>query len=492
MVDIELREGLRRQVQDMAKKKEFVISWISEHGKDLYPYSDAIWSFAELGCEELVSSRLLVELLKRYGFSTQVGVAGIPSAFVASYGEGKPVIGINCEYDALPGLSQHPAPEKSPVVEGAPGHGCGHNLLGVGGIIAAVAIKEWLATTGVKGTIMVLGAPAEEICVGKPYMARAGIFQGIDAIIDWHPWTYNSANYDTCNAYFNVKYHFRGRAAHGNAPWEGRSALDSAILMGHAIELLREHIEPGHTDAANTINYTFSDVGPEYPNVVPDRSTVWVIGRITTSEEMEKIIKRINRCAEAASLATETSFKMEFITASHEKIPNKTLSSVLYQNLIEVGPPRFDPDEQAFAQKMQRDLGVGEIGLVEDVMEFQEGASAVTDNSEYSWFAPFAMVWLTAAPAGVGWHNWQVAASVRGAIGKKAMTMAAKVLGTSAVDLLSQPKIVQDGKREFHKRLAGRKYRSLIPKGVDPPIDINRKAMDKYRTLMEKHYEKPV
>ena len=479
-------------MKDTAKEKNFVISWIDDHGKDFYAYSDAIWSFAELGCEEFLSSRLLVDLLEHHGFQVEVGVGGMPTAFVARCGEGKPVIGINCEYDALAGLSQHPTPEKTPVVEGAPGHGCGHNLLGVGSIMAAVAIKEWLAMTGSTGTIIVLGAPAEEICVGKPYMARAGIFQEIDVIIDWHPWEQNGANYDTCNAYFNAKYHFRGRTAHGNAPWEGRSALDSALLMGHAIELLREHITPGHPDAANTINYTFSDVGPEYPNVVPDRSTVWVIGRITTSEEMEGIIERIHRCAEAASLATETSFEMEFVTASHEKIPNKTLSSVLYRNLIEVGPPKFDPDEQAFAKKMQRDLGVDEIGLVEDVMEFQGGSSAVSDNSEYSWFAPFAMLWLTGAPAGLGWHNWQVAASVRGTIGKKAMTVAAKVLAMSAVDLLFQPQAIDEAKKEFSKSLAGRTYRSLIPEGVGPPTDINRKTMEKYRTLMEEHYEKPV
>jgi len=375
------------------------------------------------------------------------------------------------------------------VVEGAPGHGCGHNILGVGSIMAAAAMKQWMGETGQTGTIMVLGAPAEEICVGKPFMARAGLFQDIDAIIDWHPWDHNGANYETCNAYFNVKYHFRGRTTHGNAPWEGRSALDGALLMGHAIELLREHIPPGHPDAANTINYTFSDVGPEYPNVVPDRSTIWVVGRITTSEEMEQIIKRLHKCAEGASLATETSLTMEFITATHEKIPNKTLSSVLYRNLVEMGPPKFDPDEQAFARKMQNDLGVEEAGLVEDIMEFQGGASAVTDNSEYSWFAPFAMFWITGAPAGIGWHNWQVAASARTSIGKKAMTVASKVLASSGVDLLTQPQTIEEAKKELSERLAGRTYRSQIPAGVEPPVNFNRETMEKYRKSMEKHYQ---
>jgi len=471
------------------KGKAFVTSWIDQNHQPFVELSDAVWSYAELGCEEFLSSRRHVEVLESRGFEVQAGVAGLPTAFVASWGSGGPVIGINCEYDALPGLSQQPIPEKKPVVPGAPGQGCGHSILGSGGTMAAVAIKEWLAATGLKGRVVVLGTPAEEVCVGKPFMARAGLFQGFDAIIDWHPWQYNGANFDTCNAYFNVKYHFQGRTAHGNAPWDGRSALDSAVLAGHAIELLREHITPGCPEAANTINYTFSDVGPEYPNVVPDRSTLWVIGRITTAEEMAKIIERIHKCAEAASLATETSWKMEFLTATHEKIPNKTLSTVLYRNLVEIGPPRFDAAEQEFARKMQRDLGVQETGLSTKILEFGGGASGVTDNSEFSWFAPFAMVWTAAGPENIGWHNWQVTASVKGGIGRKSMIAAAKVLAASAVELYTQPRILEEAKQEQAERLAGREYRPVIPQEAEPPVEINRKTMEKYRALMKEHYE---
>lgn len=478
-------------MEKIGKEKDFVISWIDDHYKEFYGYADSIWSFAELGFEEFLSSRLLVDLFKSQGFKVEEGVAGLPTAFIASWGSGKPVIGISGEYDALPGLSQHAVPEKNPVVEGAPGHGCGHNIFGVGSAIAAIAAKEWLAREGLQGTVMFLGTPAEEIAAGKAYMARAGLFHGIDAFIDWHPWYYNSANYDMCNGYFSVRYHFRGRTAHGNSPWHGRSALDAAMLMGHAIEILREHVPPGHhPDAANTINYTFSDVGPEYPAVVPDRSTIWVVGRIRTSEEMEGIIARIHKCAEAASIATETSVKRDFISAVHEKIPNKILSSVLYQNLVELGPPSFDPDEEEFARKMQRDLGVEETGLAEEVMGFQEGYSVVCDNSEYSWLAPFAMIWIKAAPAGFGWHNWQVTALARSTIGKKAMVVAAKVLAASAVDLFTKPQIIEEAKQELSKRLGGRQYSSLIPEDLSPPIDLNRKTMEKYRALMEKYYEK--
>ena len=471
------------------EQKTAAVSWIDEHCEAFYPYANAIWSYAELACEEHRSSALLVKLLRDRGFEVDAGVAGMPTAFVARWGSGAPVIGINCEYDALAGLSQKVTADKNPLVEDAPGHGCGHNILGVGSVLAAVAVKEWLLQTDAKGTVVVFGTPAEEVCIGKPYMARAALFEGIDAIIDWHPWAYNGANYDTCNAYFNMKYHFDGRTAHGNSPWEGRSALDSAILMGHALELLREHIPPGHPDAANTINYTFSDVGPEYPSVVPDRATLWVVGRITTSDEAADIIQRIHKCAEGASLATGTTCKKEFITATHEKIVNKTLSAVLYKNLVEIGAPKFEQSEQEMAKKMQRDLGVEALGLNEDIMEFQGGSSAVSDNSEYTWFAPFAMVWLTSGPCGIGWHNWQIVASAY-EVGRKPMVKAAQVLAASAVELILNPQIIAEAKEEFAKRLSGRKYRPIIPAESDPPIDINRKTMEKYRPLMERHYEK--
>lgn len=469
--------------------KAFVLAWIDRHAEAFYPCADALWSFAELGCEETKSSDLLIRVLEKHGFAVERGVAGLPTAFVARWGKGTPVIGLNCEYDSLPGLSQQREFTKRPIVDGAPGHGCGHNLLGIGSIIAALAIKEWLSRSGQEGTVKVLGCPAEEMCIGKPFMARAGCFSGFDAIIDWHPWSHTSANYDTCNAYFNLKYHFRGRTAHGNSPWGGHSALDSGLLMGHAIELLREHIRPGTSEAANTINYTFSDVGPEYPSVVPDRTTVWVVGRITESREMEEVMKRIHRCAEGASIATGTSWEMEFITATHEKIPNRTLASLIYRNLLEIGPPRFDESEQNAAREIQRELGLPEVGLVEEVMEFGGRSSAVSDNAEFSWFAPFAMAWILSAPSGMSWHNWQVAAFAGTSVGRKAMTLASKVLATSTVDLITQPVVLLEARKEFSNRLSSKVYRPLIPEDAPPPVGINRKTMEKYRSLMEAHYE---
>ncbi len=482
-------------MKDLMDAVAFVTRKVDELGDSFFAHAAAVWNFAELGCEEFCSSRLLAGVLQDHDFQVRTAVADLPTAFVARWGSGRPVIAFSCEYDALPGLSQQPleldeVPKRVPVIEGAPGHGCGHNLLGVGDILAAVSAKEWLVKEGRPGTILVFGTPAEEICVGKPFMARAGLFEGVDAVLDWHPWNHNSANYDACNAYFNVKYHFHGCTAHGNSPWTGRSALDSALLMAHAIEMLREHIKPGPPGAANTINYTFSDVGPEYPNVVPDRSTVWVVGRIADSEEMRNIIARVHKCAEGAALATGTNWEMEFMTASHERIPNRTLSAVLHRHFVELGAPEFDSKEQEFARKMQRELGVEEKGITREIFSFEEGHCALCDNSEYSWFAPFAMVWVAAAPAGTAWHNWHVVASAGSSIGKKAMVLASKVLAASCTELFLKPETIEESKREMSQRLDGRIYKTLIPEGVAPPLDINRATMGKFRPFMEERRAK--
>ena len=470
---------------------QVIAKWVDDHGPRFFPYAQAVWSYAELAGQEIRSANLLTRVLREQGFDVLEGVANMPTAFVARWGEERPVIAISCEYDALPGLSQQLTENRQPLVDGAPGHGCGHNLLGVGGIIAATAIKEWLERYHVAGSVVVLGTPGEEICLGKPFMARAGLFEGLDAILDWHPWSYNLATYDVCAAYFSLKFHFSGRTAHGNAPWYGRSALDAALLMGHAIELLREHIPPGDPEAAHTINYTFSDTGPEFPSVVPDRASLWVIGRLSTAELVEEVVERISKCAEGAALATGTAVKREFVTATHEKLPNQTLAKVAHRNFQQIGPPRFSEEEHLLARRMQRAQGVTGTGLSEEILPFGPAWTALSDNSEYSWFAPFAVISVAAVPPGLGWHNWQVTALCGGEIGQKAMLTAAKVLAASAVELLLNPETIAAAQRELAQRLAERPYRPLIPTEATPPVDLNRPTMDKYRSLMQEHYLNP-
>lgn len=463
--------------------KQFLLNWIDSNKSEFHQAADAIWGCCELSMEEYKSSAVLIELLEKYGFTVDKGVAGMPTAFVATCGDKGPVIGFSAEYDCLPGLSQEIGVEKKAISAGAPGHGCGHNLLGVGAVFAAIALKEMLQEKKLSAVVKLFGTPAEELCIGKPFMARAGLFEGVDIFLDWHPWNYNRADYDACNAYFNIKYSFKGRTAHGNSPWFGRSTLDAAMLMGHAVEMLREHIRPSTCglDAANTINYTFSDVGPEFPSVVPDRTTAWYVGRFDTCELMNEVIGRVNKCAEAAAMATETSVEIDLITATHDKIPNKVLAEVMHKNLQEIGAPSFTAEEQELVKTMQKNSGVSETGLDETIMPFGGGSTVLCDTSEYSWFAPYATIWLTMAPVGVGWHNWLVVSCAGGSIGKKALDVAAKVMAATAVDAVLNPQIIDAAKAELKERLASREFIKLIPDTVNPPLEINRATMAKYR-----------
>ena len=470
---------------DVKRVKSELVDWIDENKDEFSAAARYIWEQAELSMEEINSSAKLMELLEKYGFEIEKGVAGVPYAFIATYDAGGPVIGINAEYDALPGLSQDTCTSKTPIKCEGPGHGCGHNLLGAGGVNAAIALKVICEKDDIPVTIKLFGAAAEEICIGKPYMAREGLFKDVDVFFDWHPWCYNRADYDTCNAYFNIKYHFKGQACHGNSPWYGRSAFDAAMLQGHAVEMLREHIRPSMCglDAANTINYTFSDTGPEIPSVVADRTTAWYIGRFDRAELMVDVIDRINKCAEGAALATGTTVEIETVTACHDKLENVTLAEVMHKNMEEIGVPHFTEEEQNYAKGLQKALDIEPTGLDETIMPFGGGGTALCDTSEYSWFAPYATIWVTAGPAGTGWHNWTTVACTGTDIGFKALNSAAKIIAASALDVIAEPAIIDKAKAELAEKLTEREYIKLLPDDAVPPVGINKEKMEKFRQI---------
>lgn len=462
--------------------KKFVVDYILEKHETFHDVSQKIWNCPELGMEEVEALKLLTTLLKNNEFTVESNAAGMPTAFVATYGSGKPVIAFSSEYDALPGVSQQVDYKKSPVFEGAPGHGCGHNLIAVGGIMAAVALKEAMKKYKLNGTIKVYGTPGEELCVGKPVMGNAGIFADADIILDWHPLNNNSANYVSSPAYFNIKYHFKGRTCHGNSPWHGRSAFDAAILQGHAVEMLREHIKPGTSEsAAKTINYTFSDVGPEYPCVVPDRTTAWYLGRFPTNEEALDVMRRIDKCAEGAAMATETTVEKEIITINREMLPNVTVAKVLYDNLIELGEPIFSEEEKEFIKNLQSEVGEG-YPTVEGIQPFGEEDIPVTDTVEYSWNAPYGILRLVLWPA-PAFHNWMITACAGNSHGKKVLDKAAQILAASAVDFITNPSLISKAKEEFKEKMKGKEYNSLLPEGTPVPLSINHEIMKKYRGL---------
>jgi amidohydrolase len=459
--------------------KQALEEWIESNKDEFVECAMYIHAHPELGMQEFRAHAKLTELAAKHGFTVTSGVAGMPTAFVARYGEGHPQIAFSIEYDCLPGLSQKASAMHDPVVQGGPGHGCGHNLLGTGALLAGVAFRYIMEKFGLSGTIVMFGTPAEELCIGKPFMAREGLFKGVDAFLDWHPVPTNTFVSRFSNAYFNKYYHFTGKAAHGNAPWNGRSALDAGMLMAHAVELLREHISPGSERAANTMNYTFSDTGPEFPSVVPDKTSLWIVGRFNTTETMVDAMERLDACARGTAMATQTTVISELVTAINDKIPNETLAHLVHANYKRFGQMEITEDEQNFVKEMQRNEGQEETGLVQIELPPCEYDSGVSDISEYSWHAPTAMFRPAVFPPPV-LHNWKVAAASGSSIGKRAVAYAAKVLSCSAADLVLQPDILKKAKDEHDKRLGGRTYTCLIPDEVQPPLTANKQAMEKY------------
>lgn len=461
--------------------KRYMNQWIEEHKDEFYEIADKLWSHPELGLEEFYAHFLLTELLRRHGFTVESGQAGMPTAFIATYGKGRPCVGINAEYDCLPGMSQRSdVAHFCPIVDGAPGQGCGHNLLGTTAVLSAVALRYAMEEHNISGTIKVLGSPYEEGSVGKPLIAAAGYYRELDFILDWHPWEYNRADYDKCNSVFVLEFTFHGKTAHGAYPWEGKSALDAGMLFGMSLEMLREHIKPNGPEAANTINYTFQNCGPLFANIIPNITTVQLYARFADMDTSKNAFGRIIDCANGVALATQTTVDYEVITYTHNKIPNKTLAEVIHKNLEFYGPPDFTDDEQDFAREMQNNMGVIPNGLDTTIQPFGPSETCICDTSEFSWNAPYATLWLTMAPSGAGWHNWMVTACAGNSIGKKTMDRAAQILTSSCIEIMTSPETIDQAKREWKERMDGKKYESLLPADHKPPLGINRDIMEKY------------
>ena len=409
-----------------------------------------IWDWAEMGYKEEKSAALLQKTLEDAGFRIRKGVAGIPTAFVAEFGSGSPVIGILGEYDALPGLSQQAVPEKQPA-GGAAGHACGHHLFGTASAAAAIAVKEWLQDSGQPGTIRFYGCPAEEGGSGKVYMVRAGLFDDLDAALHWHPDDSNNANPGAALANKSAKFRFHGISAHAaGAPERGRSALDGVEAMNYMVNLMREHI-PQET----RIHYVITD-GGKAPNVVPDFAEVYYYARHDTRKEVIEVFDRIVKAAEGAALGTGTTMDYEIIGGTHELLPNLALQQVMYRNLQAVGGITYTPEEAIFAGKIAQSLGrdnlqPGEANRIEPLQEVGR-ADGSTDVGDVSITVPTAglsaATWVPGTPA----HSWQAVAAGGTGIGTKGMMVAAKTLAATAIDLMSDPETLARAKAEFAER----------------------------------------
>lgn len=445
--------------QDLAKKK--IIQSLQTKTKNYEQIAQKIWSFAELGYKEQKSSILLQETLKQAGFSIQPGVAGIPTAFVATYGSGGPIIGILGEYDALPGLSQDSIPTKRSLGSAA-GHACGHHLFGTGSAAAAIAVKEWLKESGQKGTIQFFGCPAEEGGSGKVYMAREGLFKQVDAVLHWHPNDINSTSNTSSLANKTGKFRFYGLSSHAAAsPERGRSALDAVEAMDFMANMMREHVP-----STTRIHYVITN-GGKAPNIVPDYAEVYYYVRSPQREVVEDVWNRLEKAAEGAALGTGTRFELEVIGGVYELLPNDALAKVLDQNFVSIGGYVLNAKEKAFAKQLQETIGMrkADLNLTNIINPGLPDplSNGSTDVGDISWLVPtIGLVSATWVP-GTSAHSWQAVASGGTSIGTQGMMLAAKTMATTAIDLYKNPALIQAAKQELKKRQGeGFQYKPLL------------------------------
>ncbi|MGB4771977.1 MAG: amidohydrolase [Chitinophagaceae bacterium] len=421
-----------------------------------------IWDYAEVGYKEVKSSGLLQEELKAQGFKVEAGVAGIPTAFVATYGSGSPVIGILAEYDALPGIMQDAVPERK-IAEGKQaGHACGHHLFGTASVAAGIAIKKQMMATGMKGTIKVYGCPAEEGGSGKVYMTRDGLFKGVDVMLHWHPGDENAVWLDGALANKSAKFRFYGVSAHAaGAPERGRSALDAVEAMNNMVNMMREHIP-----SSTRIHYVITS-GGKAPNVVPDYAEVYYYVRHPEKTTVVSIFDRVAKAAEGAALGTETTMKYEIIGGTHDLLLIDTLNHAMYRNLQLAGGVMYSAEDLAFGKKIQTSFpfnypDVKDAGMIKPLVVPVNASPGSTDVGDVSYNVPTVGFSTATWVPGTAAHSWQAIAAGGTDIGAKGMLVAAKTLSNMAMDLLNDPALIEAAKKEFRVKLGSYQYKALL------------------------------
>lgn len=480
----------------MDKYKEIALTAIDEKKDMICSVADEIWSHPELSLQEYHSCELYCDVLKKEGFEVEKGTCGIETAFTASFGTGRPVIGILAEYDALSGLSQKAfSAVKTPRDTGDTvsdcGHGCGHNILGAGAFAAAVGVRRFLQETGTPGTVILFGCPGEEGGAAKAFFARDGLWKKLDAALTWHPDDANEVVTGSNNACIQVQYSFHGIAAHASSePHIGRSALDAVELMNIGVQFLREHM----SDRAR-VHYAITDAGGRSPNVVQAESTVLYMVRSDKVSDAVKLLSRVDRIAEGAALMTETTYDRKFIDGTAELVPNHVLERLLYRNFEELGVPHYTGEETAFGRELAKTyvssdrtpgLGSGDSesyasmaaelrrdrSMNDFLLPLYEGEpfqAGSTDVGDVSWLAPTAQIHVAAWPNGCPGHSWQSTASAGSSIGHKAALHAGKVLAASAAELFMSPDLLDAAKAEFAEKTKSG-YTCPIPPDAIPVI----------------------
>ena len=480
----------QKKRNDLYNSKKYLLEYLSDTNviRQFGLISDAIWNYAELGMQEFKSSALLIKTLEEDGFTIEKNVAGMPTCFVATWGSGKPVIGILGEYDALPMISQKPLTSfQDPLVAGAPGHGCGHNMMGTAGVAAMIALKKTMETYKIPGTIKFFGSPAEENLISRPYMVQAGVFDDVDAVIDNHASSSFSTSYGVSGtAMMSVIFSFKGQTAHSaSSPWAGRSALDGVELMNVATNFLREHLFYTHR-----LHYVITK-GGEAPNVVPDKASVWYFIR-NTDENLEAMYERVLDCAKGAAIASGTILDtVTVLTAVHQRHSNKALAEAIQENIDLIGMPDWTEQENDFAKALQKELGREATGYptkpeqLSKPPEIQVGGGS-TDVGDVTLVTPTTTINFPGFVPGAISHHWSTVTSNYGSTAWKGLNVGAKAISASALDLLTKPKLLEEVRKEFEEYVKNRPYKSFLPQGVQPPFELNKELMEKYRDAMMK------
>lgn len=461
--------GLSFGQSKMSKTKKAIIASVEKHKDNLIKISDEIWALAETAFEENKSAEILASYAEKQGFTVERGVAGMPTAFVATYGSGKPVISVLGEFDALPGLSQKAEPTKNPLNEGAAGHGCGHNMFGAGSLGAAIAIKEQIENGTFKGTVKFMGTPSEEKYFGKIWMVRAGLWDDVDVNISWHPSASIEADVQSSLALIDFKIEFFGQAAHASGdPWNGRSASDALELYTSGVNYYREHVKP-----TVRMHYHIQD-GGQVVNVVPDYSRLWMRVRDTKRSGMLPVYERVQKMAEGAAILANVDYKVSLISGIYEVLVNREGGKIMQKNLELLGPITYTQDEMDFGKGIQAATGKEQVGMDSDINPLKETkehpGGGSTDVGDVSWNVANINLGVTTAPKDTPWHSWAVVACGGMSIGHKGMIYSSKAMAMTMADLFENPDLVAKVKAEYKKRKGDEVYEAMIPEGP-PPIN---------------------
>jgi aminobenzoyl-glutamate utilization protein B len=449
---------------------------------------DAIFYYGELGMQEFRTSGLLTKTLESAGFAITRNLSGFPTGFVGQAGSGDPVIALHCEFDGNPGNSQVPGvAERREIVSGAPGHCEGHNVNAAVTITAALAIRSAMQALGLPGTLKVFGAPAEEQLVSRPYFVRDGHFDDVDIAFHAHILDEFKTEYGLAQlGMMSVQFTFLGMSAHAAmSPWEGRDALDAAVLMDVGMAQFREHMRPGMS-----VHRVFTDGGTQ-PNVIPARTTCWWFFRDKSPEGVRELFEQGHRVARGAAMMANCEVETNVMAAVWPVRGNETIARVIQRNIDGVGMPQWTADENAFARELQKGADKPQVGLREVVTPLTgpcEPIMASNDCGDVSWVVPMGRVWFPANIPHAAFHHWSAGAALTTSIAHKGAVAGTKALAASALDFLSSLDAVDEAQRTFRREIEGVEYKPLLPKDQKPPVELNRALMERYRPLMEPHY----